>query len=44
MTCLWVNEVRGPTTETILEIRDGLQAINPVVAAEFINLISEPGG
>lgn len=34
----WVSEVRDPTAETMLEIRDGLQKINPVAADEFIRL------
>ncbi|HAZ46163.1 MAG TPA: XRE family transcriptional regulator [Cyanobacteria bacterium UBA11369] len=34
----WVNEVRDPGGETILEIRDGLQTINPAAAEDFIRL------
>jgi len=34
----WVSEVRDPTAETMLEIRDGLQKINPTTAEEFIRL------
>lgn len=34
----WVNEVRDPGGETILEIRDGLQSMNPTAAEEFIRL------
>jgi transcriptional regulator with XRE-family HTH domain len=34
----WVNEVRDPGGETILEIRNALQQINPAAAQEFIRL------
>lgn len=34
----WVNEVRDPGGETILEIRDGLHSINPAAAEDFIRL------
>lgn len=34
----WVNEVRDPGGETILEIRTALQQINPAAAEEFIRL------
>ncbi|MFB2978016.1 helix-turn-helix domain-containing protein [Microseira sp. BLCC-F43] len=34
----WVNEVRDPGGETILEIRDGLYSINPAAAEDFIKL------
>jgi transcriptional regulator with XRE-family HTH domain len=34
----WVNEVRDPGGETILEIRAALQQINPEAAEEFIRL------
>jgi transcriptional regulator with XRE-family HTH domain len=34
----WVNEVRDPGGETILEIRTALQEINPAAAEEFIRL------
>lgn len=34
----WVSEVRDPTAETLLEIRDGLQKIDPIAADEFIRL------
>lgn len=34
----WVSEVRDPTAETLLEIRDGLQRIDPIAAEEFIRL------
>ena len=34
----WVSEVRDPTAETMLEIRDGLQKINPTAATAFIEL------
>lgn len=37
----WVNEVRDPGGETILEIRDALGQINPAAAAEFIRLYLE---
>ncbi len=37
----WVNEVRDPGGETILEIREALQQINPAAAAEFIKLYLE---
>lgn len=34
----WVNESRDPVGEAILEIRKGLQTINPEAATEFIRL------
>ncbi len=34
----WVNENRDPSGDAILEIRRGLQKINPVAAEEFIRL------
>ena len=34
----WVNEVRDPGGETILEIRTALQQIEPAAAKEFIRL------
>ena len=34
----WVNEVRDPGGETILEIRDALAQINPAAAEELIRL------
>jgi transcriptional regulator with XRE-family HTH domain len=34
----WVSEIRDPVAETMLEIRDGLQKINPEAAQEFIKL------
>ncbi|GET44192.1 helix-turn-helix domain-containing protein [Microseira wollei] len=34
----WVNENRDPVAEALLEIRDGLRAINPDAAEEFIQL------
>jgi transcriptional regulator with XRE-family HTH domain len=37
----WVNEVRDPGGETILEIREALQQINSAAAAEFIKLYLE---
>lgn len=37
----WVNEVRDPGGETILEIRDALGQINPLAAEEFIRLYLE---
>jgi transcriptional regulator with XRE-family HTH domain len=37
----WVNEVRDPGGETILEIRDALGQINPAAADEFIRLYLE---
>jgi transcriptional regulator with XRE-family HTH domain len=41
----WVSEVRDPTAETMLEIRDGLQKINPAAAEEFIKLyLEQPHG
>lgn len=32
----WVSEVRDPTAESLLEIRDGLQKLSPEAAEEFI--------
>ncbi|AFZ20298.1 helix-turn-helix domain-containing protein [Allocoleopsis franciscana] len=37
----WVNEVRDPGGETILEIREALGQINPAAAEEFIGLYLE---
>jgi transcriptional regulator with XRE-family HTH domain len=34
----WVGEIRDPTAETMLQIRDGLQKINPAAAEAFIKL------
>ena len=34
----WVNENRDPSGDAILEIRRGLQKINPAAAEEFIQL------
>lgn len=34
----WVNEVRDPVAETVLEIRAALKKINPTAADEFIRL------
>ncbi len=34
----WVSEVRDPTAETLLEIRNGIQKIDPIAAEEFIRL------
>lgn len=37
----WVNEVRDPGAETLLEIRRGLHKLDPVAAEEFIRLYLE---
>lgn len=37
----WVNEVRDPGGETILEIREALGQINPEAAEQFIRLYLE---
>ena len=34
----WVNENRDPASEAVLEIRKGLQQINPDAAGDFIRL------
>jgi transcriptional regulator with XRE-family HTH domain len=34
----WINKSRDPGGDAILEIRKGLQKINPAAAAEFIRL------
>ncbi|AFZ23644.1 hypothetical protein Cylst_1355 [Cylindrospermum stagnale PCC 7417] len=34
----WINETRDPTAEAVLEIRDGLERINPNAAKDFIKL------
>jgi transcriptional regulator with XRE-family HTH domain len=34
----WVNENRTPSSEAVLEIRKGLQLLNPEAAEEFIRL------
>ncbi|HLP90953.1 MAG TPA: helix-turn-helix transcriptional regulator [Nostocaceae cyanobacterium] len=33
----WINEIRDPTAESLLEIRDALEKINPSAARDFIN-------
>lgn len=37
----WVNEIRDPVAETVLEIRNALKKINPAAAEEFIRLYLE---
>lgn len=37
----WVNEVRDPGAETLLDIRRGLHKIDPIAAEEFIRLFLE---
>ena len=34
----WVNEMADPSADAVLEIRDGLEKINPIAAEEFIRL------
>ncbi|WP_445634635.1 Helix-turn-helix transcriptional regulator [Nostoc sp. DSM 114161] len=34
----WVNEIRDPVADTLLEIRDALKKINPAAAEDFIRL------
>ncbi|NEQ21649.1 MAG: helix-turn-helix transcriptional regulator [Microcoleus sp. SIO2G3] len=34
----WVNEMADPSADAVLEIRDGLEKINPDAAEEFIRL------
>lgn len=34
----WVNEMADPAADAVLEIRDGLEKINPDAAEEFIRL------
>ncbi len=34
----WINESRDPAAEAVLEIRKGLQKINPTAAEEFTRL------
>jgi plasmid maintenance system antidote protein VapI len=34
----WVNEATDPAADAVLEIRDGLEKINPDAAEEFIRL------
>jgi len=34
----WVNEVRDPGAEMVLQLRDALQEINPAAGAEFVRL------
>ena len=34
----WVNEIRDPVAEAVLEIRNALQKINPAAAEDFIRL------
>jgi transcriptional regulator with XRE-family HTH domain len=37
----WVSEIRDPTAETFLEIRVGLQKLNPEAAEAFVTLYLE---
>jgi plasmid maintenance system antidote protein VapI len=37
----WINETRDPTAESVLEIRDALEKINPSAAKDFIKLYLE---
>jgi hypothetical protein len=34
----WVNEMADPSADAVLEIRDGLEKLNPDAAEEFIRL------
>ncbi|HIK31183.1 MAG TPA: helix-turn-helix transcriptional regulator [Oscillatoriales cyanobacterium M59_W2019_021] len=34
----WVHEIRDPTAETVVEILESLQQLNPDAAQEFIRL------
>ncbi len=34
----WVNEMADPSADAVLEIRDGLEKLNPEAAEEFIRL------
>ncbi len=34
----WVNEMADPSGDAVLEIRDGLEKLNPDAAEEFIRL------
>jgi transcriptional regulator with XRE-family HTH domain len=34
----WVNEVRDPGAEMVLQLRDALQEINTAAAADFVRL------
>ncbi len=34
----WVNEMADPSADAVLEVRDGLEKINPDAAEEFIRL------
>ncbi|PZV17906.1 MAG: XRE family transcriptional regulator [Leptolyngbya sp.] len=34
----WVNEVRDPGAEMVLQLRDALQEINPDASIEFVKL------
>jgi hypothetical protein len=34
----WVNEVRDPGAEMVLQLRDALREIKPEAAAEFVRL------
>lgn len=34
----WVNEMADPAADAVLEIRDGLEKLNPDAAEEFIRL------
>jgi hypothetical protein len=38
----WVNEVRDPGAEMVLQLGDALQEINPEAAAEFMELYLGP--
>jgi plasmid maintenance system antidote protein VapI len=34
----WVNEIRDPGAEMVIQLRDALHQINPIAAEEFIKL------
>lgn len=34
----WINEITDPTADVVLEIRNGLDKINPNAAKDFISL------
>jgi transcriptional regulator with XRE-family HTH domain len=41
----WVNEVRDPGAEMVIQLRDALHKLNPAAAEEFVRLyLGEPPG
>ena len=40
----WVNEIRDPGAEMVIQLRDALHEINPTAAEDFVKLyLGQPG-